>query len=67
MKEPEQGLVHEYARQSDQAEAESKFSLFTKEGVEHFGGTPVQDVVPVKSPVPMTNSWSSSTALHRLS
>jgi hypothetical protein len=38
MKEPEQGLVHEYARQSDQAEAESKFSLFTKEGVEHFGG-----------------------------
>jgi hypothetical protein len=36
--------------------------------VEHFGGTPVQDaVIPVKSPVPMTNSWSSGTALHRLS
>jgi hypothetical protein len=36
MKEPEKSLVHEHARESDQAEAESNFG-FGKVGFKHGG------------------------------
>jgi hypothetical protein len=58
MKEPEKSLVHEHARESDQAEAESNFG-FGKVGFKHGG---LLFRIPVDHRVRMANSWSASAS-----